>query len=92
MMRGPGSAEMPRGREACIRSYAAFVQQAVIRECNLSEPSIDVWGDTAVATYSWDMTYEFGGTTLHETGQDTFVFARSDGRWQAVWRLLLPGS
>ena len=67
-----------------------FVRQAKARSYKLSEPEIDHAGDTAIATYSWEMTYERGGQESHESGHDLFVLMRFQGRWQAVWRALLP--
>jgi len=83
---------MGRGKSMCIKSYQDFVQQADIRECTISEPDIDIFDDTATATYSWDMVYTMNRKTYHEGGYDLFVFARKQGRWLAVWRAVLPGS
>ena len=51
---------------------------------------IDVWGNTAVATYRYEIAYEMGGQLYQEMGQDLFVFVRDGGRWRAVWRTLIP--
>ncbi|PYV06211.1 MAG: hypothetical protein DMG26_03720 [Acidobacteria bacterium] len=90
VIKGPGFQAMGRGKEACVKSYAGFTRQARVRSCMLSEPEIDHFGDTAIATYSWEMTYELGGHEYHESGHDLFVLAGVEGRWQAVWRALLP--
>src|SRR2546421_10028343 len=55
VIKGAGFKEMGRGKAECIKSYQDFVRQAVIRETELSEPEIDVFGDTAIANYSWEM-------------------------------------
>jgi ketosteroid isomerase-like protein len=88
---GPDFKTMVVGAEATIRSYQDFVQQASVRECTLSEPSISVAGDTAVAAYSWSMTYELNGTEYRESGHEFYVFNRTENRWLGVWRALLPG-
>jgi|SRR5690348_689682 len=90
VIKGPGFQTMGRGKEACVKSYVDFVRQTRVRSCTLSEPEIDHFGDTAIATYSWEMTYELGGHEYHEYGHDLFVLARVEGRWQAVWRAMLP--
>jgi ketosteroid isomerase-like protein len=90
VIKGPGFQAMGRGKEACVKSYADFERQARVRSCQLSEPEIDHAGDTAVATYSWEMTYELDGHEYHESGHDLFVLTRIQGRWQAVWRAMLP--
>jgi hypothetical protein len=92
VMRGHGLAEVGRGREACAKSYEDFVRSATIRDWTMSEPAIDVWGDTATATYSWELAYEMNSQTYHDTGHDIFVFGREQGRWFVVSRLLLPST
>lgn len=52
--------------------------------------TIDVCGDTAVATCPWEMEWEAGGEARREAGHDVFVLARRDGRWLAVWRTVVP--
>ena len=86
---GPDWKELARGRKACVNSYANFARQGKIHECRLSDPRIDISGDTAVATYAWDMWYGMNGQDYRESGHDVFVFTRNRGRWQAVWRLLV---
>jgi len=90
VIRGPGFQELGKGEEACIKSYEDFVRQAEIRECTLSEPTVDVFGDAAVATYAWQMTYALDGREYKESGHDLFVLTKRQGRWQAAWRMLLP--
>ena len=90
VIRGPGFQAMGRGKEACVKSYVDFVRQARVRNCTLSEPEIDGFGDTAIATYSWEMTYELHGHEYHDSGHDLFVLARVEGRWLAVWPAMLP--
>jgi uncharacterized protein (TIGR02246 family) len=85
-----GAQEMARGREACIRSYQDFVEQATLEGTRLGDPSIDVWGDTAVATSAWHMTYDLDGQTYRESGHESFVLVRTEGGWEIVWRSIVP--
>ena len=89
---GPDFQLMAGGKAACIQSYTDFLRQASVRACTLSEPQIDVSGDTAVAICPWDMTYELNGQEYRESGHDMFILSRVDGKWTAVWRALLPAS
>ena len=89
VMKGPGLKEFGRGREAFIESYVQFMEQSNILEYTESDHAIDVWGDVAVATYDWAMTYEQKGETITQKGQDMFVFARTGVVWLAVFRLIL---
>jgi uncharacterized protein (TIGR02246 family) len=84
-----GVQEMARGREACMASYQDFVRQATVEESTLSEPSVDVWGSTAVATARWEMTYALDGERLSESGHETFVLTRTPDGWRIVWRALI---
>jgi len=86
----PGLRERVVGREACIASYQDFRNMATIDSYQETDAGVDVFGSTAVATYRWEIVYEMGGQTYHETGGDVFVFVRDGERWQAVWRTLIP--
>jgi hypothetical protein len=92
MIVGPGFQAMGKGREACIRSYREFSAAAVVHEYNEREPTIDVWANTAVAVYGWEIVYEIKGQRSRESGQDLFVFAREEGVWRTVWRAMLPSA
>ena len=90
VIRGADLTVAGRGKDACIQSYLDFVQQAVIRECTLEDPEIDLAGDSAAAVYNWEMTYELEAQEYHEAGADVLMLARTDGRWLVTWRLMLP--
>src|SRR5512146_194569 len=76
VIRGGDLAPHGVGRDACVESYIDFVNSAVIHNCQLEEPSIDLAGDTAAAVYGWEMTYETDGQTYHEAGSDILMLAR----------------
>ena len=78
------------GREACIESYEEFIGRATVAAFRESDIVIDIWGATGVSTYSWDIEYELGGQVYKETGRELLVFVRTRGRWQLVWRALMP--
>lgn len=87
---GPGFVPLAKGRRACIASYEDFLRSAVVHDYSEAVPQMEIWGDTATATYGWEMTYTLEGQTYRETGHDVFVFARAEGRWRAVWRAMMP--
>ena len=74
------------GRAACMSTYSEFCMQATVREFRDGEPAIDVVGTAAVATYPFHMLYELAGESFREDGFDTFVFAKGEGGWRAIWR------
>ncbi|UCC72218.1 MAG: nuclear transport factor 2 family protein [Gemmatimonadota bacterium] len=86
----PGFGRREAGRDACVASYRDFTAQAAVHEYQEEDPTIDVWGDTAVASYMFRIDYEIGGERYKESGFDLFVFLREGGNWRAVWRTLLP--
>ena len=92
VIRGPNFQLMAASRKGAIQSYVDFVQQAAVKKYSAGETEIDLSGDTAVANYSWIMTYELNGQEYTEAGYDAFVLSRIDGRWVVVWRALLPAS
>lgn len=89
VMVDPAFTRRLQGRDACIASYAEFCSQATIHGVKIGEPGIEVFGDTAVTTYSYEVDYEMGGERFKDSGRDLFVFVRADGKWQAVWRTMI---
>lgn len=90
VIKGPNFQTVGAGKAACIQSYVDFVKSASVKGCTLSTPHVEVTGDTAVATYSWQLTYDQNGKEHKDSGNDLFVFTRSDGRWRAVCRVMIP--
>lgn len=78
------------GREACIESYREFAQHATIQRYDEGEMTVDVRGDTAIASFHYAIEYEMDGETYHDVGHDLLVLMRGDGGWRAVWRTLIP--
>ena len=89
---GPECRVIGRGKEACVKSYVDFASQAVVKHCTLSEPVIHRVGETAIASYSWDITYMLNAQEYSETGHDLFVLNRSHGEWRVAWRMILPSA
>jgi Domain of unknown function (DUF4440) len=90
VIKGPGMRELGRGKKACMESYADFLRQAKIKDYEESDLVIDLWENMAIATYAWKMSYELEGKEYKESGHDTFAFTQTNGKWIAVWRLMLP--
>jgi ketosteroid isomerase-like protein len=89
---GPDCREAARGKEACVKSYVDFASQAVVKHCTLADPTVHRVGDTAIASYSWDMTYLLSNREYFDTGHDVLVLNRARGEWRIVWRMILPSS
>ncbi len=82
--------ELGKGREACVQSYKDFASNAIIQDFKEMYSTIDVFGNTAIISYSFKIKYEMNGETFHDTGRDMFVFIRKEDKWLAVWRIVLP--
>lgn len=76
--------ERLEGREACFTSWNNFAKAAKIHHWKELEPSIQLYGNTAVVTYYFDMSFTMGGQTINLGGRDMFVFVKEDGKWLAV--------
>ena len=88
----PDFQELGRGKEVCMQSYKDFSTKADIKDLKIMNPRIDVYENTAITSYSFEITYEMKDKIFHDTGRDMFVFVREGGKWQAVWRTILPPS
>lgn len=88
----PGFAGRAEGRAACVATYDEFLSAALVLRYEEAEPSVDVFGDTAVATFRWEMAWEVGGQRSEEAGHDLYLLVRTDGRWLIAWRTLVPAS
>jgi len=78
------------GRDRCTKSYQDFVDQGRVFDLKQSDPAIDVFGNSAVASYRFEISYEINGQLVEEAGRDLFVLVRDGETWKAIWRTLLP--
>jgi ketosteroid isomerase-like protein len=85
----PGFVERSRGSEAFIAGLRDFVQSATIHDFAEHDIEADVIGDSAVASYRFEIDFERSGQRYLGTGRDLYVFRRVEGEWLAVWRTLL---
>lgn len=85
----PGG-EAVRGQEACIATYRDFIVRTKVLRFEELAPAVDVFGETAVVTYDFEIFFEYGGTWTTERGSEVFVLVKDGGRWRAVWRTQLP--
>jgi hypothetical protein len=76
--------ERLEGRAACVAGWKAFAQAARIHRWEEREPHIELFGDTAIVSYYFDMSFDMGGQAITLGGRDLFTFVRENGRWWAV--------
>jgi ketosteroid isomerase-like protein len=71
-----------------IAGFEDFCTHATVHEYHEADHQVDVVGDTAIAGFRYEMTYERDGQRSRATGRDLWVFAREGGQWLAVWRTI----
>ncbi len=72
------------GRDACLKSWQGFAQSARIERWEELEPDVRIYGDTAIVTYYYDMSFDMEGERYDMGGRDMFVLVKENGRWWAV--------
>lgn len=72
------------GGAACVAGWKGFAEAAKIHRWEEIDPVINVYGNSAVVTYYFDMSFDMGGRTIELGGRDMFFFVKEDGRWWAV--------
>ena len=72
------------GGESCIAGWVGFARTAKVHHWQEIDPQIQLYGNTAVVTYYFDMAFEMGGLMIKMGGRDMFVFVKQNNRWWAV--------
>jgi len=86
----PGFGGRLEGASAVVASYREFMERATLTAYEESPPTVDVWGETAVASFRWEMAWLAGGVPNRGAGHDVFIFRRAGpgAPWRAVWRTM----
>jgi ketosteroid isomerase-like protein len=85
---GPNYAECAVGRKACAESYREFASNAAVIDYSESEHKLREWQDTAVYTFSWQMTYAREQGPKRESGTDQLVLGRHGTDWRVLFRYI----
>jgi uncharacterized protein (TIGR02246 family) len=72
------------GRDACLAGWKDFAHAATIHHWKEIDPLVQLYGDSAVVTYDFDIAFDMGGNALALKGRDMFVLVKENGRWVAV--------
>ena len=86
---GPDFLELKKGQKACIKSYKDFIDRAKINNFKEEDATVYVYGDTAIASYGYDITYKMDKHSMNDSGRDMFVFIYGDKKWQTALRTML---
>jgi hypothetical protein len=84
----PGFSGVIRGKDALTTSLIEFCSNARVLEYTESDEQIQVIEDTAFVNYRFDMVYERAAYRERSIGRDVWAFARCNGKWLAIWRLM----
>jgi len=72
------------GKEACFNSWKSFAQNSKIEFWKEHDPKIQIYGNTAVVTYYFDMSFDMAGQTIKMGGRDMFTLIKENNRWMVV--------
>ena len=86
----PGTYKKITGREAMVDSYRGFTEEADVSDFQISDLQIDVFGDSAIALYTFRIKYRVETTNYDESGLEILVLKHYDERWKIVWRNQQP--
>jgi Domain of unknown function (DUF4440) len=85
----PGFTGRMQGRDEFLAGFRDFCENAKVREFRDYGHQSDIAGNTAVATFQYEMVYERSGERYRSTGRDLWVFQSEGDTWIAVWRTML---
>ncbi|MGF1605238.1 MAG: YybH family protein [Rhodothalassiaceae bacterium] len=88
---GAQGAVLAQGRAACVKAYADYADTAVTLAFDMGEPVVLVHGATAVVRLHFHIRYRLAGADQAEHGGEDLVLVQENGRWQILWRGILPG-
>jgi ketosteroid isomerase-like protein len=77
-----------RGREAFLAGFEDFCHNAQVLSFREWDHQADVTGETAVASFAFEMVYMREGRAYKAKGRDLWVFGREAGGWRAIWRTM----
>ena len=87
VMATPGGDPISEGKEAMVRSFVEYCRSVATHEFKERDPKVYVFGDTAVATFDFEVRYEHDAEVHAEAGREILVFTRTGDAWEAVWRM-----
>ena len=80
----PTDKKRREGREAYVADWTEFSKTIKVHSWKEIDPKIQIYGNTAVVTYYFEISFERGGQNIDFGGRDLFVFVMEGKRWWAV--------
>jgi len=72
------------GRDTCVAAWKSFADAAMIYAWRETDPKIQIYGNSAIATYYYEITFDLNGKRYEEGGRDLLVLVRKNGKWLVV--------
>jgi hypothetical protein len=85
---GPNYRQYAVGPKECANSYREFATNAAVIEYAESDHQLRIWPDTAVYTFTWQMTYTRDKGPNREVGTDQIVLGRFGESWRVLFRYI----
>ena len=84
----PGFAGRGQGRDAIVAGFVDFCSNARVHSYHEGDVQVDVTGEAAVVSNTFEMVYDRSGERYCATGRDLWVFTKQDGEWVGAWRTM----
>lgn len=81
---GPCDRNFLEGGETCFSSWKKFTETSRVSRWEEQDIKVRLYGDTAIVTYYYDMSFEKDGQNIDTGGRDMYVLHRENGRWWVV--------
>lgn len=72
------------GLQALKQTFQYYLEEADQMEYHYSEPTVQVFGDTAITTFYWTVTLTSNGHTQEVKGRGSHVYSKIDDQWKIV--------
>jgi ketosteroid isomerase-like protein len=72
------------GQDALRGTFEYYLKEAEKVEYSISEPSVQLYGDTAILTFYWLVTLINGAKRREIHGRGSHVYFKRDGEWKIV--------
>ena len=78
------------GKGACIQSYADFLGRASDICFHAEDPDVFIFDRSAVAFYTYDISWKMEGRQFRETGKEVYVLNKQKDEWRIIMRQIQP--
>jgi ketosteroid isomerase-like protein len=72
------------GGDICVSAWTKYAEITEIHSWQTREPRIQIYDQTAVVTYCYELVCERDGELISITGRDMMVLIEEDDRWWVV--------